>query len=220
MAKFDKFSVIGKIGSTRMVPLFFSSDAGKAKKAVKACYDAGARALEFTNRGDFAHEIFAGLMAFVRENCPEIALGAGTVLDAPTAAIFLQNGADFIVSPCFNHDVARLCNRRGVPYIPGCGTVTEISSAQEAGCDIVKIFPGDVLGPKFVKDVLGPLPWTKMMVTGGVAPERENLKGWFGAGAFCVGMGSKLFPKELMEEEDWEGISARCRESLEIIKSL
>ena len=220
MAKFDKFSVMEKIGATRMVPVFYNKDIDTAGKVAKACYDGGVRAFEFTNRGDFAHDIFAELMIFVREYCPGMALGAGTVLDAPTAALYLQYGADFIVSPCFNPEVARLCNRRGVPYCPGCATVTEISTAQEAGCDLVKVFPGDVLGQKFVKDVLAPMPWTRMMVSGGVSPEKDNLEGWFAAGAFCVGMGSKLFPKDLVEKEDWEGITAKCRETLETIVNL
>ena len=220
MAKYDKFSVMERIGATRMVPVFYSKDIDTAENVAKACCDGGVRAFEFTNRGDFAHEIFAELMIYVREHCPGMALGAGTILDAPTAALYLQYGADFIVSPCFNPEVARLCNRRGVPYYPGCATVTEISAAQEAGCDLVKVFPGDVLGPEFVKDVLAPMPWTRMMVTGGVSPEKDNLEGWFGAGAFCVGMGSKLFPKDLVEKGDWAGISAKCREVLETIANL
>ena len=220
MAKFDKYGVMQKIGTTRMVPVFYDSRIDIAEKVVKACYDGGVRAFEFTNRGDFAHEIFAELMIYVRDNCPDMALGAGTILDAPTAALYLQFGADFIVSPCFNPEVAKLCNRRGVPYYPGCGSVTEISNAYEAGCDLVKIFPGDVLGPKFVKDVLGPLPWTKMMVTGGVSSDRENLEAWFKAGVFCVGMGSKLFPGEILEKGDWQEITEKCRKALETIESL
>lgn len=220
MAKFDKPSVMGKIGETRIIPVFFDSDIDVAEKVVKACYDGGIRVFEFTNRGDFANEIFAELMLFVRENCPDMALGAGTIIDAPSAAIFLQYGADFIVSPCFFPEVAKVCNRRCVPYVPGCGTVTEISVAQEAGCDLVKVFPGDVLGPKFVKDVLAPLPWTKMMVTGGVAPVRDNLEGWFNAGAYCVGMGSRLLLKDLVEKEDWEEITLRCRLALDTLGSL
>ena len=217
MAKFDKFAVMQKIAETRMVPVFYHQDAEVAMHVIKACYDGGVRAFEFTNRGDFAHEVFAAVMKFVRAECPDMALGAGTVLDAPTAVLYMQCGADFIVSPNFNPYVAKVCNRRGVSYSPGCGSVSEIGFAQEAGADLVKIFPGDVLGPRFIKDVLGPLPWSKLMVTGGVAPEKENLEGWFKAGVFSVGMGSKLFPKDKVAAGDWGYVTEKCREALSFI---
>ena len=183
-------------------------------QVIKACYDGGIRAFEFTNRGDFAHEVFAAVAKYTARECPEMALGAGSITDAPTAALYMQEGADFIVGPLFNPDVAKVCNRRCVPYVPGCGSVTEVGFAQEAGCDIVKVFPGDVLGPKFVKAMLAPMPWTKVMVTGGVEPARENLTGWKNAGAFCVGMGSKLFPKDRIENKDWAYITDKCKEAL------
>ena len=220
MAKFDKLSVMEKIGATRMVPVFYNKDIDTAGKVAKACYDGGVRAFEFTNRGDFAHDIFAELMIFVREYCPGMALGAGTVLDAPTAALYLQYGADFIVSPCFNPEVARLCNRRGVPYCPGCGSVTEVGMAQEAGCDVCKVFPGDVLGPAFVKGLRAPMPWSQLMVTGGVKPTEENLSGWFKAGVTCVGMGSNLFPKDVIAAGEWSKITALCKEAIDIVKKV
>ena len=127
-------------------------------------------------------------------------------------------GADFVVGPLFNPDVAKVCNRRGVPYTPGCGSVSEVGFAQEAGCDLIKVFPGDVLGPKFVKGLLAPMPWSKLMVTGGVEPTEDNLSAWFKAGVFCVGMGSKLFPKDKIEAKDWQYITNKCREALNIIK--
>ena len=196
MARFDKIAVMQKIGATRMVPVFYHKDVEIAKQVVKACYDGGVRAFEFTNRGDFAHEVFAQVRKFANEECPELALGVGSVVDAPTASLFMQLGADFVVGPLFNPDVAKVCNRRGVPYTPGCGSVSEVGFAQEAGCDLIKVFPGDVLGPKFVKGLLAPMPWSKLMVTGGVEPTEENLSAWFSAGVYCVGMGSKLFPKD------------------------
>ena len=155
--------------ATGMVPVFYHKDPEVAGNVIKACYEGGMRAFEFTNRGDFAHEVFSSLVKFVRSECPEMAIGAGTVMDAPTAAIFIQCGADFIVGPNFNPDIAKICNRRGIPYSPGCGSVSEIDNALEAGCDLVKVFPGDILGPGFVKDVLSPMPRTKMMVTGGMS---------------------------------------------------
>ena len=219
MARFDKISVIGKMGTTGMVPVFYNKDVQTAKMVLKACYDGGVRVFEFTNRGDFAHEVFAEIVKYAAVECPEMALGVGSVVDAPTAALYIQSGACFIVGPMFNPEVARLCNRRMVPYSPGCGTMTEVGNAQEAGCDICKVFPGDVLGPAFVKSLMAPMPWSKIMVTGGVEPSEENLLSWFRAGVFCVGMGSKLFPADRIKSGDWAYITEKCREALEIISN-
>lgn len=220
MSKFDKLAVLTKIGQTRMVPVFYHKDVAVACAVVKACYDGGVRAFEFTNRGDMAHEVFAELMRFTADECPDLALGVGSVVDAPTAAIYIQMGACFVVGPLLNSDVAKVCNRRGVPYTPGCGTVSEVGQAQELGCDIVKVFPGDVLGPKFVKGLMAPMPWSRIMVTGGVEPTEENLSAWIKAGAFCVGMGSKLFPKDKVAAADWQYVTDMCRQSLDIISKI
>ena len=214
MARFDKVAVLQKIGSTGMVPVFYHSDAEVAKKVIKACYDGGVRAFEFTNRGDFAHEVFAECAKYVAKECPELALGIGSVVDAPTAALYIQLGANFVVGPLFNPEIAPVCNRRLVPYCPGCGSVSEIGKAQELGCDLTKLFPGDVYGPNMVKGLMAPMPWSKIMVTGGVAPEEENLKSWFKAGVFCVGMGSKLFPSDKVKAGDWQCITDKCKEAL------
>lgn len=201
-----------------MVPVFYHKDVETATQVVKACYDGGVRCFEFTNRGDFAHEVFAEVVKFAAKECPEMAVGVGSVVEPATAALYMQLGACFVVGPLFNPKIARACNRRQVPYIPGCGSVSEIGVAQEAGCEVVKVFPGDVLGTKFVKDLLAPMPWTKIMVTGGVEPTEENLKGWFGAGAAYVGMGSKLFPKDRVAASDWQYITEKCREALSHVK--
>ena len=220
MSKFKKIDTIGIIRSTGIVPVFYNADIELTKKVVKACYDGGIRAFEFTNRGDGAHRVFEALMAFVRIECPEMALGAGTILDAPTAALYIQMGADFIVSPCMVEEVVTLCNRRGIPYSPGCGTVTEIVHAQELGCDLVKVFPaGTVGGPAFVKNILGPLPWAMIMCTGAVEPAEENLKAWAKSGVTAVGMGSKLFPKEVLKAGDWAAVSDLCAKSLAWFKA-
>lgn len=195
MARNNKLSVLNKMAAAPMVPVFYHKDINVAKNVLKACYDGGVRLFEFTNRGDFAHEVFSQLSKFVAEECPEMALGVGSVVEPATAALYMQMGADFVVGPLFNPEVAKICNRRGVPYVPGCGSVSEVGFAQEAGCDVCKLFPGDVLGPKMVKGLLAPMPWSKLMVTGGVEPSEENLSSWFNAGVFAVGMGSKLFPK-------------------------
>lgn len=202
-----------------MVPVFYHKDAEIAKKVIKACYDGGVRAFEFTNRGDFAHEVFAECVKYAAKECPEMAMGVGSVVDAPTASLYIQLGACFVVGPLFNADVVPVCNRRLVPYCPGCGSVSEIGKAQEMGCDLCKVFPGDVYGPAFVKGMKAPMPWSKIMVTGGVAPTEENLTSWFKAGVFCVGMGSKLFPKERIEAEDWQYITDKCKECLNVIKN-
>lgn len=220
MPRFDKISVLSKIVQAPMVPVFYHSDVAIACSVVKACYDGGVRAFEFTNRGDFAHEVFAEVVRYAARECPDLAVGVGSVVDAATAALFIQCGACFVVGPLFNPDVAKVCNRRGVPYAPGCGTVSEVGAAQESGCDLCKVFPGDVLGPKFVKGLLAPMPWSKLMVTGGVEPTEQNLAEWFKAGVFCVGMGSKLFPKDKVVAGDWQYITEKCRFSLNLISEI
>lgn len=220
MARFDKIAVLGKMAEAPMVPVFYHKDAETACKVVKACYDGGVRAFEFTNRGDFAHEVFVEVVKYAAKECPEMAVGVGSIVDPATAALYIQNGACFVVGPLFNPEVAKICNRRGVPYTPGCGTVSEVGFAQEAGCDLCKVFPGDVLGPKFVKGLLAPMPWSKLMVTGGVEPTEENLTGWFKAGVFCVGMGSKLFPKDKVAAADWGYVTEKCKYCLNLISEL
>lgn len=214
MAKFDKIQVLSKIKDTGMVPVFYHSDVEVAKQVIRACYEGGVRAFEFTNRGDFAHEVFAECVKYAAEECPELAMGVGSIVDAPTASLYIQLGACFVVGPLLNADIAKVCNRRQIPYCPGCGTVTEIGYAQELGCEITKVFPGDVYGPAFVKGVMAPCPWSKIMVTGGVTPDQDNLTAWIKAGAFCVGMGSNLFPKDVVAANDWQFITDKCKESL------
>ncbi len=219
MAKFDKQAVMAKIGDTGMVPVFYNKDLDVCKNVIKACYQGGVRAFEFTNRGDFAHETFGELVKWADKECPELALGIGSVVDAPTAAMYIQLGANFVVGPLLNEDIAPVCNRRQIPYCPGCGTASEIGKAQEIGCELTKLFPGDVYGPKMVKGLKAPMPWSKIMVTGGVAPEKDNLTEWFKAGVYCVGMGSKLFPKDKIATGDWQYIIDKCEEALGYIKA-
>ena len=220
MAKYTKQQVLAAVESTGMVPVFYNSDIEVSKAVVKACYEGGVRAFEFTNRGDFAHEVFGELVKYANAELPGMILGVGSVVDPATAALYLQLGANFVVGPLFNPDIAPVCNRRLVPYCPGCGTVSEVGKAQELGCDLCKVFPGDVLGPAFVKGLRAPMPWSKIMVTGGVKPTRENLEGGFKAGVTCVGMGSNLFPKEAVASKDWQVITKLCREALDIIADI
>lgn len=204
---------------TGMIPVFYNADAGVCKEVVKACYDGGVRVFEFTNRGDFATLIFAELNKWAIQHYPEMIMGVGSVVDEGTAAMYIALGANFIVAPLIDEGTARVCNKRKIAWSPGCGSVTEIDRAHGLGAEIIKIFPGSqVGGPGFVKAVKGPMPWTSIMPTGGVAPIEENLKEWFEAGVACVGMGSKLFPKEVLENENYSYITQICKEALEIIR--
>src|SRR5699024_11159969 len=203
MAKYNRLQVLNTVLEQRMVPLFYNSDAELSKKILKSCYDGGARIMEFTNRGDFAHEVFAELNKYTIAELPGMILGIGSINDAATAALYMQLGANFIVGPSYREDVARICNRRKIPYMPGCGTLTEIGEAEEMGCEIIKLFPGSVYGPGFVKAIKGPSPWTRIMPTGGVSTDQDNIRGWFDAGVTAVGMGSKMISKEIVEKKDW-----------------
>ena len=219
MARFTRIEVALKMKETGMVPVFYHKNAELCKKVVKACYDGGVRVFEFTNRGDFATLVFAELNKWTIENCPEMIMGVGSVVDEATAAMYLALGANFIVSPVIDEGTARVCNKRKVSWSPGCGSVTEINRAHELGAEVVKIFPGQqVGGPEFVKAVKGPMPWASIMPTGGVSPTEENLKEWFTAGVTCVGMGSQLFPKEVLTNGNFDYITAKCVEALSIIK--
>ena len=203
-----------------LVPLFFHPDIEVCKKVLKACYDGGARLMEFTNRGLFAHEIFSKLSKYKIANLPGMALGVGSIQDAATASLFMQCGADFIVTASLKEDVALACNKRKVFWSSGCGSLTEISKAEELGCEIVKLFPGAIYGPNFVKSVKAPQPWTKIMPTGGVSPTIESISSWFNAGVSCVGMGSKLLSKDLIAKGDYEQLKINASTALELIKSV
>jgi 2-dehydro-3-deoxyphosphogluconate aldolase/(4S)-4-hydroxy-2-oxoglutarate aldolase len=219
MAKFSRIEVFLKMKETGIVPLFYHSDIEVCKNIVKACYDGGALAFEFTNRGDFAHEVFAELSKYVKKECPEMAIGIGSVIDPGTASLYIQLGADFIVSPLLNPDVAKTCNRRKVLWSPGCGSVSEIGFAEELGCELVKIFPGtQVGGPEFVKSVKAPCHWTSSMPSGGVTPEYENLKGWFDAGVTCVGLGSQLVKSSYAKDKNYGDLTRKVSETIELIK--
>ena len=221
MARFSKIQSLTAMQATGMVPVFYHKDSETAKQVLKACYEGGVRAFEFTNRGDFAHEVFAELVKFAAVECPEMILGIGSIVDAPTAALYIQLGANFVVGPLFNPEIAKICNRRMIPYTPGCGSVSEVGFAQELGCDLCKVFPaGNVGGPSFVKNMKAPMPWSMLMVTGGVEPTRENLSAWINAGVTCVGMGSNLFPADVVKAQDWNAIAAKCTEALAIIAEL
>lgn len=221
MARFTRIEVAIQMKETGMVPVFYHKDTNVCKQVVKACYEGGVRVFEFTNRGDFAHEVFGEISKWSAIETPEMILGVGSVIDSATAALYIQLGANFIVSPVIDEDTARICNRRKIAWSPGCGSVTEINKAHELGAEVVKVFPGSsVGGPDFVSGVKGPMPWASIMPTGGVSPDEANLKGWFKAGVHCVGIGSQLFPKEVIESGNYQLITKICSQTLAIIKKL
>ena len=221
MARFSRIEVILKMRETGIVPVFYHKDPEVCRNVIKACYDGGVKIFEFTNRGDYAHELFSELNKWAEKEAPSLIMGAGSVIDAGTASLYIQLGANFIVSPVLNPDMAKVCNRRKILWSPGCGSLSEINYAEELGAEIVKIFPGSsVGGPEFVKAIKGPCPWSSIMPTGGVEPTSENLKEWFEAGVTCVGMGSNLISKETLQKKDWAGLTAKIADTVKIAKSL
>jgi 2-dehydro-3-deoxyphosphogluconate aldolase/(4S)-4-hydroxy-2-oxoglutarate aldolase len=221
MSKFTRLAVLQVFIDTGVVPLFYHKDAETVKKVVKACYDGGARVFEFTNRGDFAHEVFSEVNKWAYSECPEMMMGVGSVVEPGTASLYMQLGASFVVSPSLNMEMAKACNRRKIAWIPGCATLTEIHQAEELGCEIVKIFPGEAVGgPSFVKAILAPSPWTRLMPSGGVSPTEENLKEWFTAGVACVGMGSRLIPNSLVVDGNFDAIRDQVRKAVSLIQKI
>jgi 2-dehydro-3-deoxyphosphogluconate aldolase / (4S)-4-hydroxy-2-oxoglutarate aldolase len=220
MAKFNRLQVFDRFFDTGLVPLFYHPDVEIAFNITSACYRGGARVVEFTNRGDFAHEVFAALSKRVRLELPDLCLGIGSIQDAGTAALFIQMGADFVVTPLLREDVILVCNRRKIAVIPGVATFSEIGKAEELGVELVKIAPGEVLGPAFLKAHHAPCPWTRAMISGGVSPDVDNLKSWFEAGASCVGMGSKLISADILKNREFDLLEKNVRNVLTIIQNI
>lgn len=219
MARFSSIEVYNTILEQGLVPVFYNGDFEVAKNIVSAIAKGGGKIIEFTNRGDFAHEVFAKLVMHFEKEEPQLIFGVGSVIDPYTAAIYINNGANFVVGPALNPEISKLCNRRRIPYSPGCGTATEISRAEELGSEIIKIFPAGILGgPNFVRSIRAPNPWTKLMPTGGVDITEEGIKSWFDAGVVAVGIGSKLITKELVASKDWEGITKNVINTLKNIQ--
>jgi len=219
MARFNSIEVYNTILEQGLVPVFYNGDLEIAKEIVSAIAKGGGKIVEFTNRGDFAHEVFAQLVEHFKKEEPQLIFGVGSVVDPYTAAIYINNGANFVVGPLLNPDISKLCNRRRIPYSPGCGTATEISRAEELGSEIIKIFPAGILGgPNFVKSILAPNPWTKIMPTGGVDITDKSIKSWFDAGVVAVGIGSKLITKVYVASKDWDGIKINITNTLKKIQ--
>ena len=220
MAK-DRLAVLAAMMEQGVIPVFYHPDVEVCTHVIQACADGGAKCIEFTNRGDFASQVFLDVTRHFAKADKSVIMGVGSVVDAPTAGIFIANGANFVVGPILNADVAKVCNRRAIPYSPGCGSASEVSYAQELGCEIVKVFPGSCVGgPEFVKNILGPMPWTKLMPTGGVDPTEESLSKWFGAGIVAAGIGSKLITSDLLKAKDYKGIEKKVAETIALIKKI
>ena len=221
MARFTRIEVAQQMKATGIVPVFYDADVELCKEVVKACYNGGVRVFEFTNRGDYALEVFTVVNKWAAKECPEMILGIGSIIDEATTAMYIAAGANFIVSPMLDEGMAKVCNKRKVAWSPGCGTVSEVVKAHELGCEVVKIFPGSAVGgPDFVKGVMAPMPWACIMPTGGVSPDEANLTKWFAAGVHCVGMGSQLFPKNVLAEKNYQYITDICAEAIAIVAKL
>ena len=217
----DRLTVLTAMIDQGVIPVFYHPDVEVCTKVIQACANGGAKCIEFTNRGEFAAHVFFEVTRHFAKADPSVIMGVGSVVDAPTAGIFIANGAKFVVGPLTNPDVAKLCNRRKIPYSPGCGSATEIGYAEELGCEIVKVFPGgSVGGPEFVKAMLGPCPWTRIMPTGGVDATEESLTKWFNAGVACVGIGSNLITKELLAAKDYAGVEKKVSETIALIRKI
>jgi len=219
MARFMRLEVVNTLLDIGLVPLFYNGDLETSVELAAACSRGGAKTIEFTNRGELAYPVFTELVRHFAKADPTLILGVGSILDAPTAALYIASGANFIVGPSFNPEIARLCNRRKILYMPGCGTETEISTAEEYGAEICKIFPGETVGgPAFVKAVMAPCPWHRLMPTGGVDATEASVGEWIKAGAAAVGMGSKLVSAQAVKDRDYDGIAGKVSQCVEWIK--
>lgn len=221
MARFSRIQTAKAMEQAGIIPVFYHPDPEICFQVIKSCFNGGLTVFEFTNRGDYAHEVFSVVNKRVTLELPGVILGTGSVMDAGTASIYMQLGTNFIVSPVIKEDTAVVCNRRKILWSPGCGSVTEISRAEELGAEIVKIFPGtQVGGPEFVKAVKGPMPWSSIMPTGGVEPTEENLSAWFNAGVTCVGMGSQLITSDIIKNENFKLLEDKARNASNLLKRI
>ena len=209
-----KFDVLSRIANIGVVAVVRAESTEKGMKISEACINGGVTAIEVTYTVPGAGEIISNLVKNYQGN-DNVLIGAGTVLDTETARSAILNGAMFIVSPCFDEKVAKLCNRYQVPYVPGTQTVLEVKRALDAGCDVIKVFPGDILGPRFIKDVKGPLPYANLMPSGGV--DLDNIPEWIKAGVVCVSAGSSLTAPA--KKGDYEGVTALAKQFVEAVKN-
>lgn len=219
MARYMRLEVINMLLEIGVVPLFYHSELETGVELVNACVRGGARVIEFTNRGEMAYPVFVELVRHFAKADPSVILGVGSIIDAPTAALYLAAGANFIVGPSLNPDISRLCNRRKILYIPGCTTTNEISAAEELGAEICKLFPGETLGPGYVKAIMAPCPWYRLLITGGVDTTQASISDWIVAGAAAVGLGSKLITVKAIKDKDYGTITTKVEQCISWVKS-
>jgi len=219
MTTFSTEAIQQAMRSSGMIPVFYHADVEVAKAVLDASYKGGVRVFEFTNRGENAFQVFTQLLKHA-QGYPDLILGIGTIMNADTTLKFSEAGAHFIVSPILKAEMATACHKENNLWIPGCATLTEIVTAKDLGAKVIKIFPGSVLGPGFVSAIMPVVPGLQLMPTGGVEPTEANLSAWFKAGVVCVGMGSQLFTKEIIETKNWARLVQSVAEALAIIKKI
>jgi 2-dehydro-3-deoxyphosphogluconate aldolase/(4S)-4-hydroxy-2-oxoglutarate aldolase len=217
--KFTNEQIVAKMKELGLVPLFTHDDIPTAQQVIEAAYRGGVRVFEFTNRRKNSFEVFVAMLDYCKK-FPDLMLGIGTVMDGPTTKKFIDAGAHFIISPILKLEMAKVCMDHNVLWMPGCATLTEIVTAKENGAQVIKVFPGSVLGPGFVSAIMPVVPDLQLMITGGVEPNEKNLSAWFKAGAMSVGLGSQLFTKEILEKRDWTALEKNVSDALQIIKKL
>jgi 2-dehydro-3-deoxyphosphogluconate aldolase/(4S)-4-hydroxy-2-oxoglutarate aldolase len=219
MARFMRLEAVNTLLDIGLVPLFYNGDVETSIELASACSRGGAKTIEFTNRGELAYPVFTELVKHFAKTDPSLILGVGSIVDAPTAALYIAAGANFIVGPGFHPEIAKLCNRRKILYMPGCATETEIATAEEYGAEICKVFPGETVGgPAFIRGVMAPCPWHRLMPTGGVDATEASISEWIKAGAAAVGMGSKLITTQAVSDRDYDGIAKKASDCVGWIK--
>ena len=216
---FTNQEIVAKMKALGLVPLFTHDDIPTAQEVIEAAYRGGVRVFEFTNRRKNSYEVFTAMLDYCKK-FPDLMLGIGTVMDGATTKKFIYAGAHFIISPIMKLEMAKVCRDHDILWMPGCATLTEIVTAKENGAQVIKVFPGSVLGPGFVSAIMPVVPDLQLMITGGVEPNEKNLGGWFQAGAMSVGMGSQLFTKEILAQKDWTALEKRVRDILETINKV
>ncbi|MBN7816698.1 beta/alpha barrel domain-containing protein [Algoriphagus pacificus] len=202
-----------------VMPIFFNPDESKCLKMLEMAYEGGVRVIEMVDRGAEAKSIFPAIRK-AADQMPDLYLGVGTIYHPAQAEVFLDMGAEFIVAPVMNPKLGEYCKNLDIPWIPGCGSVSEVFFAQELGAELVKIYPANILGAEFVKAVHAVLPNIELIPTGGVEPTAESLSYWFDSGVCCVGMGSQLFRKDLIQKGDFEKIKEMIQTTMDLIDSI
>ncbi|WP_276365725.1 bifunctional 4-hydroxy-2-oxoglutarate aldolase/2-dehydro-3-deoxy-phosphogluconate aldolase [Chryseolinea sp. H1M3-3] len=216
---FTNQQIVSKMKELGLVPLFTHDDVAVAQQVIEAAYRGGVRVFEFTNRKKNSFEVFVAMLDYCKK-FPDLMLGIGTVMDGATTKKFIDAGAHFIISPILKLEMAEVCRADNILWMPGCATLTEIVTAKEHGAQVIKVFPGSVLGPGFVSSIMPVVPDLQLMITGGVEPNEKNLTAWFKAGAMSVGMGSQLFTKDILEKKDWAALEKSVSDILQTIRKI